>query len=68
MKHSILSEQLAIEKEKLDRLAGEALRNDVPLSQDQAVMVQNRKVDELVIRLQLRLQHQKNKRRKQPER
>lgn len=52
MKKSSLDKELEKEKEKLYRLADEALKNGIPLTQDEAFMAQNRKVDELVVKLQ----------------
>lgn len=50
-----LDERLKREKEKLHRLAEEAINNGIPIIQDEAVMRQNRKVDALVVRLQKEL-------------
>lgn len=47
-----LNERLKREKEKLHRLVEEAIKNGIPINQDEAVMTQNRRVDALVIRLQ----------------
>jgi hypothetical protein len=52
MKQEALNEKLEKEKEKLNRLADEALKNGIPLTQDEAFMAQNRKVDELVVKIQ----------------
>jgi len=43
--------ELEKEKEKLNRLADEALKNGIPLTQDEAFMAQNRKVDALVVKV-----------------
>lgn len=51
MKKLDLNEKLKIEKEKLNRLAEEALKNGIPLTQDEAFMAQNRKVDALVVKI-----------------
>ncbi len=54
-------EELEMEKEKLCRLVGEALKNGTPIIQDEAVMAQNRKVDTLVVRIQReKIQYKKN--------
>jgi len=52
MKKSGFDEKLKIEKEKLNKLADEALEKGIPLNQDEAFMAQNRKVDELVVKIQ----------------
>lgn len=51
MKQVNYHEELEKEKEKLNRLAEEALKNGIPLTQDEAFMVQNRKVDALVVKI-----------------
>jgi len=57
------NKELVIEKEKLVRLVDEALKNGTPIIEDEAVMEQNRKVDELVVRIQRdKLKHKKNQR------
>ncbi len=65
MKKSNFDEKLIIEKEKLNRLADEALKKGIPLIQDEAFMEQNRKVDELVVKAQ---RYQEQQRKKQQER
>lgn len=65
MKKSSFDEKLKIEKEKLNRLADEALKKGIPLIQDEAFMEQNRKVDELVVKAQ---RYQEQQRKKQQER
>jgi len=65
MKKSSFDEKLIIEKEKLNRLADEALKKGIPLIQDEAFMEQNRKVDELVVKAQ---RYQEQQRKKQQER
>jgi len=65
MKKSSFDKKLIIEKEKLNRLAGEALKKGIPLIQDEAFMEQNRKVDELVVKAQ---RYQEQQRKKQQER
>jgi len=52
MKKSSCDENLNTERKKLNRLAGEAMKKGIPLNQDEAFMEQNRKVDELVVRIQ----------------
>ncbi|HAG10794.1 MAG TPA: hypothetical protein DCK76_05315 [Desulfotomaculum sp.] len=46
-----LNEQLEKEQEKLRKLGEEALKNGIPLTQDEAFMAQNRKVDALVVKI-----------------
>jgi len=65
MKKSNFDEKLIIEKEKLNRLADEALKKGIPLIQDEAFMEQNRKVDELVVKAQ---RDQEQQRKNQQER
>lgn len=65
MKKLDLNEKLKIEKEKLNRLAEEAMKNGIPLTQDEAFMAQNRKVDELVVKI---IKEQERHRKKQQER
>ncbi|WP_418790369.1 hypothetical protein [Phosphitispora sp. TUW77] len=61
MKQETLNEKLEKEKGKLNRLADEALKNGIPLTQDKAFMTQNRKIDELVARIQIEQEkHKKN--------
>lgn len=60
MKSDHYNKQLEKEKEKLNKLADEALKNGIPLNQHEAFMEQNRKVDELVVRIQ----REKNRRKK----
>lgn len=64
MKKSSFDEKLKIEKEKLYRLADEALKKGILLIQDEAFMEQNRKVDELVVKVQ-RDQEQQRKNRQE---
>ncbi|EHQ89096.1 hypothetical protein [Desulfosporosinus youngiae] len=52
-----LDERLKREKEKLHRLVEEAIKNGIPIIQDEAVMTQNRKVDDLVVKIQKELGH-----------
>lgn len=54
MKNIPLNEKLKKEKEILNKLANEALRKGVPLTQDEKFMAQNRKVDVLVAKIQRR--------------
>lgn len=65
MKKASLNEKLEKEREKLNRLADEALKNGIPLTQDEAFMEQNRKVDALVVKIQ---KEQERHRKKQRER
>ena len=57
MRKISLNERLKRETEKLHKLVEEALKNGIPIIQDEAVMTQNRKVDALVVRLQKELGH-----------
>ena len=57
--------ELEKEKEKLNRLADEALKNGIALTKDKTFMVQNRKVDTLIARL---LREKKRHRKNQQER
>ncbi len=52
-----LDERLRRETEKLHKLVEEAIKNGIPIIQDEAVMTQNRKVDALVVRIQRELGH-----------
>ena len=54
MKKSGFDEKLKIEKEKLNKLADEVMKKGIPLNQDEAFMAQNRKVDELVVKIQMK--------------
>jgi len=65
MKKESLNDRLEKEKEKLNRLADEALKKDIPLTQDEAFMAQNRKVDALVVKI---IKEQERHRKKQRER
>lgn len=65
MKKLDLNEKLRIEKEKLNRLAEEALKNGIPLTQDEEFMAQNRKVDALVVKV---IKEKERNRKKQQER
>jgi hypothetical protein len=60
MNETNLNKELEKEKEKLSKLAEEALKNNIPLPQDEAVMAQSRKIDALVVKIQ----KEKEKRRK----
>lgn len=62
MKKSNFDKKLEIEKEKLNRLADEALEKGIPLNQDEAFMAQNRKVDELVVKIQREQERQRKNR------
>ena len=61
MKNIPLNEKLEKEKEKLNKLANEALRKGIPLTQDEKFMAQNRKVDVLVAKIQRRNMYQATK-------
>ena len=61
MKNIALNEKLEKEKEKLNKLANEALRKGIPLTQDEKFMAQNRKVDVLVAKIQRRNMYQATK-------
>lgn len=65
MKQENYNKELEIEKEKLNRLADEALKNGIPLTQDEAFMEQNRKVDALAVKIQ---KEKEKHRKKQQER
>jgi hypothetical protein len=65
MKKESLNDRLEKEKEKLNRLADEALKKGIPLTQDEAFMAQNRKVDALVVKI---IKEQERHREKQRER
>lgn len=54
MKDILLNEELENEKEKLNKLANEALRKGIPLTKDKEFMKQNQKVDVLVAKIQKR--------------
>jgi len=63
MKKASLNDRLEKEKEKLNRLADKALKNGIPLTQDEAFMAQNRKVDALVVKIiKEKERHRKNQR------
>jgi hypothetical protein len=59
------NKELEKEREKLNRLADEAMEKGIPLNQDKAFMEQNRKVDELVVKVQ---REKEKRRRNQQER
>jgi hypothetical protein len=52
MNDVLLNEELEREKEKLYKLANEARRKGIPLTQDEDFMAQNQKVDVLVAKVQ----------------
>ena len=52
MKNIPLIEKLEKEKEELAKLADEAMRKGIPLTQDKEFMAQNQKVDVLVAKIQ----------------
>jgi hypothetical protein len=61
VKKARYDEELEREKEKLNKLVGEAFNKGTPFTEDEAVMEQNRKVDTLVIKIQKeKRKHNKN--------
>ena len=63
MKQVSYNKELEKEKEKLNKLVDEALNKGTPLTQDEAVIAQNRKVDALVVKIQKdKEKHRKNQR------
>lgn len=60
MKQEIYNKELEKEKETLNRLADKALENGIPLIQDEAFMVQNRKVDELIVKIHREKERHRN--------
>lgn len=52
-----LDERLRRETEKLHKFVEKAIKNGIPIIQDEAVMTQNRKVDALVVRIQREMGH-----------
>ena len=63
MKQEKYNKELEKEKEKLNRLADKALESGIPLTQDEAFMAQNRKVDELIVKIQMEKERHRNKQR-----
>lgn len=63
MKKASLNEKLEKEQEKLRKLGEEALKNGIPLTQDEAFMAQNRKVDALVVKVTKEQERQRKKQR-----
>lgn len=61
MKQGNYNKELEKEKEKLNRLADKALESGIPLTQDEAFMSQNRKVDELIVKIQMEKERHRNK-------
>ena len=61
MKQENYNKELEKEKEKLNRLADKALESGIPLTQDEAFMSQNRKVDELIVKIQMEKERHRNK-------
>ncbi|NLA12138.1 MAG: hypothetical protein GX883_08440 [Firmicutes bacterium] len=51
MKRENIKEELEKEKKKLGELIEETYKKGLPLSQDEAVLVQSRKVDALIIKI-----------------
>ncbi|WP_353853051.1 hypothetical protein [Dehalobacter restrictus] len=62
MKKGSLYDEFEREKKKLNRLGNKALKNGIRLIQDEAFMEQNRKVDELVVKIQIEKEKHKNNR------
>lgn len=60
MKQIRYNKKLEEEKERLNKLVSEAVNKGTPITQDEAVIMQNRKVDALVVKIQ----KEKEKRRK----
>ncbi|TEB17106.1 hypothetical protein Psfp_00840 [Pelotomaculum sp. FP] len=61
MKKASLNDKLEKEQEKLRKLGEEVLKNGIPLTQDEAFMAQNRKVDALVVKIiKKQERHRKN--------
>lgn len=52
MKKARYDKELEREKEKLNKLVGEAFNKGIPFTEDEAVMKQNRIVDTLVVKIQ----------------
>jgi hypothetical protein len=65
MKKASLNDKLEKEQEKLRKLGEEVLKNGIPLTQDEAFMAQNRKVDALLVKI---IKEQERHRKKQRER
>ena len=61
LKQENYNKELEKEKEKLNRLADKALESGIPLTQDEAFMSQNRKVDELIVKIQMEKERHRNK-------
>jgi len=61
LKQGNYNKELEKEKEKLNRLADKALESGIPLTQDEAFMSQNRKVDELIVKIQMEKERHRNK-------
>ncbi|WP_368293754.1 hypothetical protein [Dehalobacter sp. TBBPA1] len=61
MKKENLNDKLEKEKEKLHKFGEDAMKKGIPLREDEAFMKQNRKVDELVYKIQKEKEkHRKN--------
>lgn len=63
LKQENYNKELEKEKGKLNRLADKALESGIPLTQDEAFMAQNRKVDELIVKIQMEKERHRNKQR-----
>jgi len=63
VKQVICNKELEEEQEKLNKLVIEAMNKGTPITQDEAVIMQNHKVDELVVKIQKEKEkHRKNQR------
>ena len=61
MKKESLNDKLEKEKDKLHKLGEKVMKKGIPLREDEAFMKQNRKVDELVYKIQKeKVKHKKN--------
>ncbi len=63
MKRVDYHKELEKEKEKLNRLAEQALNNGTPLTGDKVLMEQNRKVDALIVKIQKEKERHREKKR-----
>lgn len=61
MKQVSCNKELEEEKEKLNKLVSDAVNKGTPITQDEAVIMQNQKVDALVVKIQKEKEkHRKN--------
>lgn len=63
MKSHNPNEKIKQEKEKLNELIDLALKKGIPLSEDESIMFQNRKIDALVFKIQKQKEREKNQER-----